>query len=45
VTFYGHGPDTLANLGPLRPMASIWEGTRGWGVQGLDWRSEARKTS
>ncbi len=22
-------PDTLANLGPLRPMAGIWEGTRG----------------
>ncbi len=24
----GH-PDTLANLGPLRPMAGIWEGTKG----------------
>jgi hypothetical protein len=22
-------PDTLANLGPLRPMAGIWEGTKG----------------
>ncbi len=22
-------PDTLANLGPLRPMAGIWEGARG----------------
>src|SRR5487761_2246707 len=22
-------PDTLANLGPLRPLAGIWEGTRG----------------
>lgn len=22
-------PDTLANLGPLAPMAGIWEGTRG----------------
>lgn len=22
-------PDTLANLGPLRPMAGVWEGTRG----------------
>jgi len=23
-------PDTLANLGPLRPMAGIWEGTKGF---------------
>jgi len=22
-------PDTLANLGPLRPMAGVWEGTKG----------------
>jgi hypothetical protein len=22
-------PDTLANLGPLRPLAGIWEGTKG----------------
>jgi hypothetical protein len=22
-------PDTLANLGPLRPLAGVWEGTRG----------------
>jgi len=22
-------PDTLKNLGPLRPMAGVWEGTRG----------------
>ena len=22
-------PDTLQNLGPLRPMAGIWEGTKG----------------
>src|ERR1700693_1369947 len=22
-------PDTLRNLGPLRPMAGIWEGTKG----------------
>jgi hypothetical protein len=22
-------PDTLANLGPMRPMAGVWEGTKG----------------
>jgi hypothetical protein len=37
VTIYGNAiytepqgdPDTLANLGPLRPMAGVWEGTKG----------------
>jgi hypothetical protein len=37
VTFYGPDiytepvgdPDTLANLGPLRPMAGVWEGVKG----------------
>ena len=27
-------PDTLANLGPLRPLAGVWEGMKGlynWG--------------
>jgi len=26
-------PDTLANLGPLRPLAGIWEGTKGVDVK------------
>lgn len=26
-------PDTLANLGPLRAMAGIWEGARGADVK------------
>ena len=28
----GVDPDTLANLGPLRPMAGIWEGRKGLDV-------------
>ena len=25
-------PDTLKNLGPLRPMAGVWRGAKGWDV-------------
>ena len=45
---YGHDiytepdgdPDTLANLGPLRAMAGIWEGTDGIDVHPAAWGTE-----
>jgi hypothetical protein len=34
-------PDTLANLGPLRPMAGIWEGVKGADQHPVDTGTEA----
>ena len=34
-------PDTLANLGPLRPMAGVWEGIKGADQHPIDGGAEA----